>query len=94
MEQNRKLVRLTAVTCPHVVYPVWIGREEETQWTRPGMHKAAAGERAEPGKRRGRRGVAEGDAQKAAALEKANGGGAEGARGTEERKREKKEKRR
>lgn len=89
MEQHRKLVRLTAGTGQHFVYPVWIGREEETQWTRPGMHKAAAGERAEPGKRRGRRGVAEGDAQKAAALEKANGGGAERARGTEERKREK-----
>jgi hypothetical protein len=59
MEQHRKLVRLTAGTGQHFVYPVWIGRKEETQWTRPGMHRAAAGERAETGKRRGRKGVAE-----------------------------------
>lgn len=63
MEQNRKLVRSTARICPHFVYPVWIGREEEPQWTRPGMHRAAAGERAEPGKRCGRIGVAAGTAK-------------------------------
>jgi hypothetical protein len=75
------------------VYPVWKGREEETQWTRPGMPKVAAGERAEREKRRGRSCGAGGDAQMAAVQEKAKGEGEEGTRGTEERKREKRRER-
>lgn len=88
MQQNRKLVRLTAGTGQHFVYPVWIGREKESQGTRPGRHsglrESERRRRSDEGERRCR-----GDAQKAAKQEKVMGGAAEGARGAEERKREK-----